>query len=624
MKKLLSAKESGVPSAKALDITAFLGLDRTRLCDGMLLDGKNVTVLSGGALCSLLCERKVDIGAATESLEGVYTYCTEYDAEYETHVTPEWVYENVCPSRVLAYEDWQKECSRLLVKDIGLPAKTSDGYRKVISAFSDGEKVFVFYEARYKVIDQRRQGTFSAVGSALSWVFFSGDDGEDTGCVDVCLLTQVFLDVIDGDSVETSLVDARLDVIKSETASKYEYSRLISTDKENYKYNSTSYAPTVGQSYTIYFDRVYTDIYHSLESGYEVKYYYSVAKKSGVRYRNISDGADSFSAEGEKLLILPDMRLLSRKGGVWTLSDETAADMPKLEGAVQQFDRLYGIYGDTLYVSKKGSCSDFELPESEEKSSAWKTVTTDVGGFTAIAAFDGKVAVFTKKSMLTVRGTELPFTLSYEADCGCFSQSALTALEGELYFISEKGIMCYSGSSMKCISDALPRSTDYSMASLAAADGVLLVALCDIGEIWIYEPSSAQWSRLSLAGDNILLAGDSAIVNGGDGFALYKLFDNVGDFEFVLGFTNKGRRRVKSISVTAAVGEDSELCICNKGGEVLMSIYSPADMPTSRTYYPRGLYIDHGRLYFKGSGDVSLYGVRIEYAKLISSARAMG
>ena len=615
MKKRMSAAAISPAAKKALEITKFYGLDRGKIADGILLDAKNVTVLSSGALCSVLREREVDVtSCARPSIEGVYTFCEDNDPEYETLSSAEWVYENVCPESVMAYEKWQTYESRVMIKDIGMPPKTESGYRDVLSAFSDGKRTFVFYTARYNMLDQRRYGEYEAVGNGLIWTFITETSGDYAGSVKVYLLSQLFLDVIDeSGNVTTTLVDAMLDLKKTITATKYLHSTLISEDKVTFKYASADYLPSLGGSYKMYFDYVYADYYLVL-GDYNYKASAEFSEKSMVRYCNLLSGTDAFSSAGDKMLILPEMRLLTYSGGAWSLSEDASDTMPTMSAAVQQFDRLYGIYGSTLYASVKGDCTDFTLAEENEPASGgWKTVTTDVGGFTAIAALDGKVAVFTSKSMLTVRGTELPFTLSYVADCGCFSMDALTVCDGALYFISDKGVMRYSGSSLSRISDPLPRGTDYSMASLTVADGVLVMALGDVGELWFYEPSSKQWSRLSLCGDSLAFAGESVIVSG-EGTKVYQLFDEFGEFSFKLGLKNGGRRRVKSVTLTADVGVGSELCLCDKNGGTLMSVYCPEHSPVSRTYHPRGIYIDHGELSFSGCGDVTLYEVRIEYA----------
>ena len=89
---------------KVLEISAFSGEHRGKIANGQLMDTNNVTVLSGGAIYSMLDERNIDVNTAYPSLnEGVYTLCEYYDAEYETKVSQEWIYKNICPKEILSY-----------------------------------------------------------------------------------------------------------------------------------------------------------------------------------------------------------------------------------------------------------------------------------------------------------------------------------------------------------------------------------------------------------------------------------------------------------------------------------------------------------------------------------------
>ena len=606
--------------SEALNIKSFIGEHFDALKDGMLCDSDNVRVLSGGAVASMLASRKVDIGAY-ESIEGVYTFCSDWDSEYETNTTPEWVYENICSAETLNYEKWHLVASRIMVKDIGMPPKNESGYRNILGAFSDGDKTYVFYDAYYNIIDERRQEEFKAIGSGLAYVFYSGNDGNYSGSIYVYSLSQIFLDVIDSDgNVETSLVSARLDNGKRISDSKYYRSMMVSTDKENYKYVSADYIPTLGQSYTAYFDRVYTEIYPVLDSECPSFVYTYPSPRRLVRYSNREKREAPFGDGGEKMLLLPDMRLLERTDGRWTLS-EKSEKMPTLYAAVQYFDRLFGICGESLYASVLGECSNFtEATDNIPSSGGWQTVTGDDGGFTAITSFDGKVVVFTNNSMMTVRDTELPFTLSYVGDYGCISQEGLKAIGNSLYFVSTNGVMCYNGSSVKKISSALPQGIDYSMAKLTAALGMLILYLGDHGETWFYEESSGQWSRRRMSASELYFAGEGALIKEGKGYSFYRIFDEFGEFSFKIALSNSGRRKVKSISVTAKAGFDSELVLfC--GEDALLGISYPEEQTVTRTYYPRMLYCDNVELSFAGYGDCTLYGIRIEYADVSNVAR---
>ena len=256
------------------------------------------------------------------------------------------------------------------------------------------------------------------------------------------------------------------------------------------------------------------------------------------------------------------------------------------------------------------------MPEQDPLADGWMMVTTDVGGFTAIAAFDGKVAVFTQNSMLTIKGNELPFTLSQEADCGCYSQEAVAVCEGTLYFVSKNGIMSYSKNTLKCISRTFEKGIDYSKVKLAESNGAIIAAMNDGKKVRIYEPSSGQWSALSVCGDNILVTSRELIAPSGEYSGVYKISDMFGDFSFKVALKNIGRRRIKSITVTASVGVDSELILVDKQGIGLMNLSAPNGGIVSRTCYPRGVYFDHGILSFEGNGDVRLYGIFIEYENI--------
>ncbi len=609
---------------KVLDISTFSGEHRGVLSDGQLVDSDGVTVLSGGALCSLLKARKLDIMHNVTLLsEGAYSLCTEHDCDYETYVTPEWVYQNICPKDILAYETWQLPGSRILVKSTGEEGKSENGYRRVLGAFDDGDKIFVFYEACYIIVDERRSATHTKLDKGYVMYFNAGLSGDLNGSVTVYSLSQLLLDVIDADGlISTSLVDARIVQRKKITESKYKKSTLASTDGVTYRYLSSDYLPSLGGSYTVNYDRVYTEIYPTLAEDYASVYFGYLGPKRAVRYSNMTDGEEPFGTIGEKLMLLPDMHLLSQSDGMWALSDEKA-DTPTLYAAVQYFDRLFGIGGDTVYASHAGACTNFSESLDETVLGSWRMVTADEGGFTAITSFGGKVVVFTAASMMTVRGSEKPFNLSFVGEHGCVSQDALTTLDGLLYFVSREGVMCYNGSSVKKISAPLPRSADYTMATLTAADGILVLSVLD-GGFWIYEPQSGQWSRIKADVSDALFVGETAILRSSGGSVPYRFFDEFGDFSFAISLVNGGRRRIKSISVTAQVGIDSELALLDENGDVQMCIYDTDDEIVTRTFLPCAFYLDHGKIRFEGMGDCTLYALRIEYASLPFSSKRKG
>ena len=307
-------------------------------------------------------------------------------------------------------------------------------------------------------------------------------------------------------------------------------------------------------------------------------------------------------------------------GGKWSLGAVNDT-MPPLNAAVQHFERLYGICGDTLYVSCAGQCTNFTEGEDNQPITAgWRTVTSDSSGFTAITSFDGKVVVFTENSMMTVRGTELPFSLSYEGDFGCASGEMLATSGGSLYFISRDGVMMYSGNSVKNIGLPLGTGFDPSYAKLSATNGMVMLFSGNEGMIYYYDTESGQWISGMRAGE-VCFAGTRMLVNSGSGYSLYIMFEEISDFSFAVAFKNRGRIRLRQISLTTEVGHESFLCLVDRQGRELMRIDSPpGEILTRNCLLPRS-YSDHGEIFFYGSGDVRLYSMRVEYAPLNCSTR---
>ena len=614
-------------SEKALEISDFFGLYDGKDQSGMLLDCNNVHVHSGGAIASLLAERRIDVTAHTPNLTpGVYTYYNRYDPTYELPTTAEWVYENVCPADVLQYADGMTAASRLLIADVGCPAKTEKGYRKVHSACSDGDKLYVLYEAVYNVVDQRRVDQLDAVGEGIVVAFDSRTNTDEGTFTKVCTLTQVFLDVIAADgSVETSLLTAWLEEQKTLDL-KYAKSTLISTDKKNFRYVTPDYIPTIGGGYSANFDRVYTDIYPNLATAYKVSAYVPVAAERLVRYRNRKAGAAPYGNAGEKLLLLPDMRLLQRVDGGWQLAPPSDS-IPRMQAAAQHAERLFGIDGDRIYASAMGNCSDFtEAVQNLPADGAWQSVTADAGGFTALAPFDGKVVAFTRQSMITVRGSELPLTVAFEGSFGCNGPSALAAVGEWLYFVGAEGIFRYNGSRTEAIGRALPRGIRFAEAELCAANGFVLVHFPDFTGLYLFDPISESWSRICGGKQPQKLIGNAPAVlfDEGRDSVPYLLFGEPGNFSFSVSLAGGGRRRVRSISVTARLSAGADLQIRDATGRLLFQLQTDRAKTCTRTCLVRGCYLQDGFLSFAGTGEVTLHRLRIGYLPIRSAARAIG
>lgn len=589
---------------KTLHIERFRGMDVGSLLSGQLTDAHNVHILSGGALHSMLAEQQIPL-ADSAPLGGVYTLCDEYDADYETRVNADWVYENLCPKSVLQYNKGLETTARLSVADVGMPGKQNGAYRRVISAFSEGDRLYVFYDAVYNLIDQRRYQEYEKVGSGIVSTFYTEDDGEYYAAV--CTLTQLWVDCIDARGrIESRLVDAYLRE-RGRLDSPYDKATLVQKGTDPFHYISSNYIPQLGAAYSGSPDRVYTDIYPTLATRYAAESALTDRDRRAVRCYNRDPGEGELGAVGEKLLLLPDMQLLAREDG-WSLTDVSAA-LPQMTAAVQHFDRLFGIYGSHLYASAAGNCADFG--EGTDASAAWHTVTPDGGGFTAILSFDGQVVVFTERSMLTVRGSELPFTLSYVGAWGCPRAEAAVALGDWLYFVSGNDLLRYNGSRVESIGRALMRDLVLADAILTAADGKVAVSVIGFDGVLFYDPASESWSaRRGATPDRFL--GETMLAGG----ALYRLFAKEGDFAADVCLGSGTRRRITSVTFTAYLAPQSILRLEDADGNVLLRMDEVYGETATHTAAVHTLYNESEPLRLTGSGEVILYGITLRYAPL--------
>lgn len=600
---------------KILEMDRFTGLDIGKLQCGQLTDVGNMHILTGGALRSLLEEKKITV-TPSPAIAGVYTYSSSYDPRYETKTTAAWVYQNVCPADVLNYASGLTSTSRIMVADVGKPGKTEAGYRNVLAAFSDGEKTYILYDAVYNIIDQRRDEEYSAVGTGILVQYVSTYD-ETLGLWAIAYtLTQLWLDTIDASGRITSVLVTGYLKRRKKYSDNYAKATLISTDGENFRYASAEWLPTLGVVYSASPDAIYENYYATLGTAHTAVSYLAVKNRRLVRYSNRTAGEGVYGETGEKLLLLPEMQLLTNSGGTWGAATPSET-IPQMDAAVQHFERLYGISGDRLYVSAAGNCTDYtEAVDGLPVTAAWQTVTADVGGFTAIASFDGQVVVFTAYSMMTVRGIELPFSLSYIGAYGCPSAEAVTVLGDWLYFSSGSAILRYNGSRVENIGTGLAPNYTFSAAKLTAAEGLVAVSFPEFAGLYFYDPQSESWScRHSAAADFPDGCGGLLLRTADGGTLPYRIFAEAGDFSAAVSLGCGERRCIRAISVTAFLASGAVLRLSDDAGNCWLTVNGEGRIVT-RTAAIRGLYTDCADLLLSGSGDVTLYCVRVQYTPI--------
>lgn len=78
------------------------------------------------------------------------------------------------------------------------------------------------------------------------------------------------------------------------------------------------------------------------------------------------------------------------------------------------------------------------------------------GHFTACAYFKDKPIIFKEREMYALYGNYTPFSIVKIADIGCVSQQSIQVIGDEMIFLSQHGLMVYSGGTPYCISQLIP------------------------------------------------------------------------------------------------------------------------------------------------------------------------
>ncbi len=587
---------------KTLCLDRFYGLDDGGRVAGQLVDADNVCIRTGGALCPIPSAAPLPLSDSVLH-SGVYTLCSEYDTDYETPVTPAWVYAHIAPRAVLDYSSILESSARLLVADVGMGGRVNGRYRNALGAFSEDGCTYVLYEAVYNLIDQRRVQDYERLdgGTVSQFSALNADKGYYTA---VGTLTQLWLDRIEGLSVESRLVDAVF-TERERLSATYAYATLVCVDGGASHYVSADFLPQLGAAYTGRPDKVYTDVYPKL-SGYAAASALATGTRRAVSCYNRVAGEGDFGAVGAHRLLVPDMRLVTEDG----LS--APVDMPRMTAAVQHLDRLFGISGSRLYASAAGNCADFtEAVDDLPPTAAWQTVTPDGGGFTAILSFDGRVVAFTEHSMLTVRGNALPFTLSYEGAWGCPRAEAAVTLGDWLYFVSGEDVLRYNGSRVESIGQGLLRGLDLAHACLGTHGGLVQLGAYGFDGTLLFDPQSGCWTARRTAVPDVFLGEGVFLADG----RLWRTEESVGDFSCAITLGVGTRRRITAITLTAHFDRASRLAIRSDAGTLLWQHESDGGGVQTVTF-PVSLLCESEPLRLEGHGDVTVYAPAVRYTPL--------
>ena len=204
-----------------------------------------------------------------------------------------------------------------------------------------------------------------------------------------------------------------------------------------------------------------------------------------------------------KLLFFPSKQTACLSvTGAPTAGSALPASVPSFRHAAISSGRLYGSVGQQVYASGAGGCFDWSYDEQGQEplpEHAWKggsiTDTDQNTAVTALIPYKNTVLVFRERAMQAITGNENPFVLKDLYKVGTKYGASVKEIGGILYFLDEKGAVCYNGSTIRRL-PALPEGT-----VLNGAAGVLDGKYCFYGQngarhyLYTYDPESDGYAR---------------------------------------------------------------------------------------------------------------------------------
>ncbi len=113
------------------------------------------------------------------------------------------------------------------------------------------------------------------------------------------------------------------------------------------------------------------------------------------------------------------------------------------------------------------------------------------GRFTAGVNYKSNMLMFKQGAMYGIFNNASPFYIAKIADVGCINPRSIAICRGTLYFLSQDGVMAYTGGLPQLVSSNCPGLADKLVDSSACADGRFYY----IGN-YVYDTDNQQWSKI--------------------------------------------------------------------------------------------------------------------------------
>lgn len=300
-----------------------------------------------------------------------------------------------------------------------------------------------------------------------------------------------------------------------------------------------------------------------------------------------------------------------------------ARTMPDMDYICECNNRLWGCKGDTVYASKLGDLTNWNVFDGIS-SDSWTVDVGSAGNFTGCITYLGYPMFFKEDVIYKAYGSQPSnFQLIRSASLGVASgNSKSLAIAGEiLFYMSRIGIVAYSGSTPYDI--FLPFNGEKFTDCVAGSDGkkyyvsmkdkskkYTLAVYDTTSNLWHIEDDTQAQGFAYLDGLHMMAYSDVFLIDGGDD----EEFDSMVEFaDFTLDSPQKKTLQKLGIKCTVISGELKIYVRYNSGTYQLIRTLEANE---KRSYYIPVIpqRCDSFRIRLEGSGKWKLHSITREYS----------
>ena len=205
----------------------------------------------------------------------------------------------------------------------------------------------------------------------------------------------------------------------------------------------------------------------------------------GVLKGTVTSGLKTLLDFNGNVLIFPDKKYYDYIEGVFG-----TFEAPDIDYATVHYNRVFGIKGSDVRASKVGDFKEWEDFSGTEMNS-WAADVYSPGDFTGICSYQDHVVFFKRDQMWELYGyTPSQFKILESAKVGCIDHRSVAEVQGVLYFLSEAGVMTYSGGFPRLISENL---NEKYTSGAAIGDGRKYYLCLNDKEVFIFDTIMTTW-----------------------------------------------------------------------------------------------------------------------------------